>query len=491
VGRCRTLAPYAAHFVGTLKVHVPTPARLVHGLAAVIGSVCIAWSASSGAFSLGTPRVLSQPGQPIRAEIPLRVAAADQAQLSNLQVINASKSAYERLGISSAIVGLEPQLRIERLDGNRSVIVLETVKPISSARLNQDPFMDLVVTLQWPSGQLTKNYTLLLGDPSQVTVRPGQTLSEIAAQMAPLLDGATLDQTIMALYKANPDAFAGGSIHRLPAGAELVKPSQSLMQSITPAQASQFVEKANQVWAESHGGSSKAVSTKSPDPVKGSIDPAVAKDRLTIGPGADANSDQRRYTEEIVAQEKMLEQTRTRIVELEKNIADLQKLLDADKAQSKSGPGAKSDVAENSWAPAFLALSLIALTGLLLWFMARHARQSERSAPIHTARPASTPLHDGINPPSPSQDMPQRAKNLFAGIDLDLTPAKSELAIRNDALRVKLNLAKAYMTIEDFAAATRSLDDIIQVSLDPLNSVDASLVADAKAMLSDIQRRSS
>jgi pilus assembly protein FimV len=472
-------------------VYVRAPARLVHGLAGVIAGVCIAWSATVGAFSLGTPRVLSQPGQPIRAEIPLRASAADQEQLSNLQVTNASKAAYERLGISAAIVELDPQLRIDRRDGNRSVIVVETVKTLSAAQLKQDPFIDLMVTLQWPSGQLTKNYTLLLGDPSQVTVRPGQTLSEIAAQMAPLLDGATLDQTIMALYKANPDAFAGGSIHRLPAGAELVKPSQSLMQSITPTQASQFVEKANQAWTESHGGPAKAAATKSSDTAKAVMDPAAAKDRLTIGPGADANSDQRRYTEEIVAQEKMLEQTRTRIVELEKNIADLQKLLDAGKAQSKSGSSTKSDVAENSWAPALLALSVIALTGLLLWFMARHARQSERSAPMHVGKPASVPLHTDTSRAAPSQGMPERAKNLFAGIDLELTPVKSEFAIRNDALRVKLNLAKAYVTIEDFAAATRSLDDIIQLSLDSSNSVDASLVAEAKGMLSEINRRSS
>jgi pilus assembly protein FimV len=58
-------------------------------------------------------------------------------------------------------------------------------------------------------------------------------------------------------------------------------------------------------------------------------------------------------------------------------------------------------------------------------------------------------------------------------------------------LRVKLNLAKAYMTIEDFAAATRSLDDIVQLGLDPSNAVDESLVADAKAMLSEINQRSS
>jgi pilus assembly protein FimV len=472
-------------------VPVHAPARVLQSLAAVIASICIAWSASVGAFSLGTPRVLSQPGQPIRAEIPLRVSAAEQDQLSSLQVINTSKANYERLGISAAIVELEPSLRIDLRDGNRSVIVIETAKALSSAQLNQDPFIDLIVSLQWPSGQLTKNYSLLLGDPNQVTVRPGQTLSEIAAQMAPLLDGATLDQTIMALYKANPDAFAGGSIHRLPAGVELVKPSQSLMQSITPAEASQFVEKANQAWVDSHGGPAKAVATKSSDTVKSASDPAVAKDRLTIGPGADGNSDQRRYTEEIVAQEKILEQTRTRIVELEKNIADLQKLLDTAKGQPESTSSTTSDGMKSAWAQALLLLGVLVLTGLVLWLMARHARQSERSAPMHTDAAASMHQQSDMSHASPSHGMPDRAKNLFAGIDLDLTPAKSDPAARNDALRVKLNLAKAYTTIEDFAAAKQSLDEIIQLSLNPSNGVDGSLVADAKAMLSDIQRRSS
>ena len=472
-------------------MHVRSPSSVLHGLAGVIASICIAWSATVSAFSLGTPRVLSQPGEPIRAEIPLRLSAAEQDQLSSVQVINSSKASYERLGISSAIVDLGPQLRIDRRDGNRTVIVVETAKAMGSEQLNQDPFIDLIVSLQWPSGQLTKNYSLLLGDPNQITVRPGQTLSEIAAQMAPLLDGATLDQTIMALYKANPDAFAGGSIHRLPAGAELVKPSQSLMQSITPTQASQFVEKANQAWVESHGGSAKIAATKSSDIAKATNDSAVAKDRLTIGPGADSNSDQRRYTEEIVAQEKMLEQTRTRIIEIEKNIADLQKLLDAAKGQSAPGSSTKPDVMKSAWAQALLLLGVIVLTALLLWLMALHARQSERRALVHADRLDSAPLQGDENLESPREDMSVRAKNLFAGIDLDLTPVKSDPAARNDALRVKLNLAKAYMTIEDFAAAKQSLGDIIQLSLDPSNGVDGSLAADAKAMLSDIHRRSS
>jgi pilus assembly protein FimV len=446
------------------------------------------WCANAGAFSLGTPKVLSQPGQPIRAEIPLRTTSGDEAELSRLQVTMPSKAAYERLGIASAILELEPQLRIDRRDGNRSFILLETAKSVAAAQINQDPFIDLMVSLQWPSGQLTKNYTLLLGDPSRVTVRPGQTLSEIAAQMAPLLDGASLDQTILALYKANPDAFAGGSIHRLPAGAELLKPSQSLMQSITPAQASQFVDKANLAWAESHGGGVKVPAAKSGDAAKSTIDPAAAKDRLTIGPGTDANADQRRYTEEIVAQEKMLEQTRTRIVELEKNIADLQKLLDAGKTQSQLSAAAKAGTASNTWAPAALALGIIAVTGLLLWFMARHARQSELNASTHsTLTPAAT--HGKASTSLAGHDMPERAKTLFAGINLDLTPNQNDDVARNKALRVKLNLAKAYLAIEDFSAAQRSLNEIIEHGLASPQSVDEAVVADAKTLLVQINQR--
>jgi len=126
-----------------------------------------------------------------------------------------------------------------------------------------------------------------------------------------------------------------------------------------------------------------------------------------------------------------------------------------------------------------------------LWFMARHARQPERRAPVHDDSLDSALLRGDENLESPREDMSVRAKNLFAGIDLDLTPVKSNPSVRNDELRVKLNLAKAYMTIEDFAAAKQSLDEIIQLSLDPSNDVDGSLVADAKAMLSDIDRRSS
>jgi pilus assembly protein FimV len=54
-----------------------------------------------------------------------------------------------------------------------------------------------------------------------------------------------------------------------------------------------------------------------------------------------------------------------------------------------------------------------------------------------------------------------------------------------DALRVKLNLARAYITIEDFSAAKKSLEEILRVS----NSVDPAITIEAQGLLSELQHR--
>lgn len=63
----------------------------------------------------------------------------------------------------------------------------------------------------------------------RVSVREGQTLSQIAAQVGPR--GYTLDQSMLALLRANPDAFVRGNINLLKAGTVLrVPPAQDAAQ---------------------------------------------------------------------------------------------------------------------------------------------------------------------------------------------------------------------------------------------------------------------
>ena len=444
--------------------------------------VWLSWSCAAGAISLGSPKLLSRPGEPLKVELPIRIGVDEQPILSSLNVGLANKAAYNRLGISQKILSLNPQAMIYRNQQEQLMVLLETVE---SVPITEDPFLDVLVTLNWSAGSLTKTYTLLLGDAQKILVRPGQTLSEIAAQLAPQMQGATLDQTMMALFKANPDAFASGSINRLEAGAELNKPNQALLRSISPAEAQRFVAESNAQWLserEVKGGAQASNNLKN-------VADVPAKDRLKIGSSAEGSSEERRYTEDLVAQEKALEQTRVRVAELEKNIADLQRLLD--QAKGKTSAPIKSDdsFGLGGFAPAIFALALMGLTGLLLWLLAKNARRSEvHNFPDEIPKVASTskehhPTHSA---------MPDRAKALFAGIDLELTPvAKStqpsaaEVNPLADALRVKLNLARAYITIEDFSAAKKSLQEIVHIG----SAIDPAITIEAQGLLAELSHR--
>ena len=453
--------------------------------------VLLGWSSFASAITLGAPQLQSRPGEPLRVEIPIRVGADEQGALSSLNVAMPNKASYERLGISQKILPLNPQAMVYR---NRQEQLMVLVETVDSVPMTDDPFLDVLVNLSWASGSLTKTFTLLLGDIQKVTVKPGQTLSEIAAIMAPQLDGATLDQTMMALYKANPDAFASGSINHLAAGAELNKPSQALLRSISPAEANQFVADANEQWRAEHGEKEAVTGTGKLGNAKAGE--AAPKDRLKIGSGADGNEQERRYTEELVAQEKMLEQTKARVAELEKNIADLQKLLD----KSKEKKAVENNFGLGGFGPAILAIALIALTGLLLWGLARNARRSEApSFPAQAHHTGGEEKHQEEKPVAGAHfEMPDRAKALFAGIDLDLSkPAKEVPAVTTpvattlvanplaDTLRVKLNLARAYITIEDFSAAKKSIEEVLRMS----NSVDPLITIEAQGLLAEISHR--
>jgi pilus assembly protein FimV len=57
--------------------------------------------------------------------------------------------------------------------------------------------------------------------------------------------------------------------------------------------------------------------------------------------------------------------------------------------------------------------------------------------------------------------------------------------VSSDELRVKLNLARAYITIEDFSAANKSLDEIVQTGA----SIDPEIVIEAQGMLAELSHR--
>ena len=441
----------------------------------------IALSTSVFAVTLGKANLVSNPGESLRIEVPIELAPDEQALLTTLSASIPSASAYERLGISPKILDFNTQVMVYRAKDGRLMVLVETVKAVP---ISEDIFVDLLLTLNWSTGSITRIYTFLNGTIPKFIVEPGQTLSSIASQMDSGSPEFSIDQKMMALYQANPDAFAGGNINRLRAGSELLIPDPATVQAIDTKLAKDFVDSAAQQWVEKKSDQAS---------VEVSVDDVVnSANRLKIGSSGDRDADTKRITEEIVAQEKALEQTNARAQELEKNIADLKKLLAESQGTAEVLDSGKSGFNAKTVFLGLLAFVLV--TAVLIWFFISYSRKnpsphihardytSEHEQVQSTAHDHPTSdhaHHDGIS---------DKAKALFGSINLDLPvtkPATSDLT--PDELRVRLNLARAYITIEDFSAAKKSLEEIVRIGA----SIDPEIVVEARGVLAELSHSNS
>lgn len=80
-------------------------------------------------------------------------------------------------------------------------------------------------------------------------VKRGETLSRIASEL-PVRDGHTLDQTMLALLRANPDAFLGQDINQLRQGAVLRVPGSSEVAGVDAGEAALVVREQMREWRQ-------------------------------------------------------------------------------------------------------------------------------------------------------------------------------------------------------------------------------------------------
>jgi pilus assembly protein FimV len=109
------------------------------------------------------------------------------------------------------------------------------------------------------------------------------------------------------------------------------------------------------------------------------------------------------------------------------------------------------------------------------------SEQPESASPVHhtAEHKPHEHHHDGMS---------DKAKALFGSINLDLPVAKPTTSdLTPDELRVRLNLARAYITIEDFPAAKKSLEEIVRIGA----SIDPEIVVEAKGVLVEISNSNS
>ncbi len=121
------------------------------------------------AAGLGKLTVKSALGQPLSAEIELLVA--DKAELDSLNASLASGEAYKDAQIEFAPVLSTLQFSIEKRADGRPILKLTSSRPVN------DPFMDMLIELNWASGRLLREYTVLLDPPG---IAAPQTVAPVA-----------------------------------------------------------------------------------------------------------------------------------------------------------------------------------------------------------------------------------------------------------------------------------------------------------------------
>ncbi len=176
----------------------------------------------------------------------------------------------------------------------------------------------------------------------QVAVKPGDTAGKIAAQNKPA--SVSLDQMLVALLRSNPDAFIGGNINRLKAGSVLEIPGANDAAAVSPADASRTIvaqsadfndfrrKLAEGVPTTQAGSASRQAAGKVQAKVEDRAAPAPAPDKLTLSKGAVQG---KAAAEDKIAKDGQAKDASTRVAELTRNIADLNKL---NGPQAGSGP---------------------------------------------------------------------------------------------------------------------------------------------------------
>src|SRR5690348_4247085 len=146
------------------------------------------------ALGLGDIRLLSPLNAPLDAEIELVDVAPDEVNTVQAQI--APRETFARYGLEWPAYLAGVQVRTVRSADGHQVIKLKSSDPVS------EPFVTLLVQVNWSRGQLVREYTMLL-DPPLYT--PGSPAVASAPVSAPASGAGTREGSIA---RAAPAASA-------------------------------------------------------------------------------------------------------------------------------------------------------------------------------------------------------------------------------------------------------------------------------------------
>jgi pilus assembly protein FimV len=331
-------------------------------IAFVFSIVGILYSGFASALGLGEITLRSQFNQPLNAEI--RLLKVRDLSKEEIFTALASREDFKLVGVDRLFFLSSFDFEVILKDLSNPIIKVTSSKPIT------EPYLNFLVEVQWPSGRLLREYTLLLdlpvfneaganapvslpssvavASPVQVTpaakatqpqplifapnsapsvsesapeatqasipatpatpppatppreestpsvvqasdvevddykVKSGDTLWKIT-EAALAGSSASVNQKMVAILQANPNAFIKGNINRLKNGRVLRIPTNEEVANVGYQQALDLVGEQNQVWSAENKSAQKAVLTSVVPTTSVTPEAAPVEGRLTLG----------------------------------------------------------------------------------------------------------------------------------------------------------------------------------------------------------------
>jgi pilus assembly protein FimV len=254
-------------------------------------------SLGAQALGLGNIELTSGLNQPFNARIEL--ISPTPSEMTSLSVRLADPDAFRRAGIERSFLLTTLRIEIEESATGADYIRITTREPV------REPFLNFLLEASWANGRIFREYTVLLdpplydpnaGRPSATqapaiipqlpaapvssapvgSASPGlatfsgtqygpvsqiDTLWSIANQTRP--DGSiTVQQMMLALLRANPEAFIGNNVNGLRQGQVLRIPDRDQITQSSSDQAFAEVRSQNAMWEQMRGSFAAAVTER-------------------------------------------------------------------------------------------------------------------------------------------------------------------------------------------------------------------------------------
>ncbi len=390
------------------------------------------YTSEASALALGRITVQSALGEPLRAEID--VPQITPAEAETLRTSTASPEVFRSQGMEFTPLMNALQVQLQRRADGSAVLRVTSDRPVN------EPFVDLVLDTTWGTGKIVRSYTMLFDPPALRRAAPTVTASpQVAAQAASPApasrttpaaaaapatpraapaprpaaapasgDGVTvkagdtagrianahrpadvsLDQMLVAMMRANPDAFIQGNVNRVRAGAVLQMPDEATAKSVPTSEARQILSAqsrdfntfrrklADSAPSTTVASAERSASGKVQAQVEDRKPATAAPDKLTISKGSLKGQ---KAAEDQLAKDKQTSEANARMAELSKNISDLNKVSAA------SAAGAAPAAAAPASAPAAIKVEAPSVPATPT------APEAPASAPAVPAEAASVP----------------------------------------------------------------------------------------------------